>query len=191
MSFSRPAQVTFNLPDENARIRFRHPSPRETLCITKHHNLPGLIAVVEMPQRSGDLLGHAFQAQAICDGVVSSAFALTLADMRESFPVLACDATSGVTDRTFVHFFADRLVMGRRAHLDPEQWSARASGVFNQSSNSRSPSDPVAPQDAHRGRHTGPIPRRVDGVGDAQPGTLQTFRHFPDRPGRARVRQVR
>ncbi len=134
VSFSRPAQVTFNLPDENARIRFRHPSPRETLCITKHHNLPGLIAVVEMPQRSGDLLGHAFQAQAICDGVVSSAFALTLADMRESFPVLACDATSGVTDRTFVHFFADRLVMGRRAHLDPEQWSARASGVFNQSS---------------------------------------------------------
>jgi hypothetical protein len=133
-TFTRPAQVTFDLPQENAKVRFRQPSPRETLCVTKHHNLPGLIAVVEMPQRSGDLLGHAFEAQTMCDGVVSSAFALTLADMRESFPVLVCDATAGLEERPFVHFFADQLVMGRRALLDPKQWSDQASGVFNQSS---------------------------------------------------------
>lgn len=133
-SFTHPAQVTCDLPQENARVRFRHPSPRETLCVTKHHGLPGLIAVLELPQRSGDLLGHAFTAAAICDGVVSSAFALTLADMRESFPVLVCEATPELAERPFIHFFADHVVMGRRAHLDPQQWSQRAAEIFNQSS---------------------------------------------------------
>ncbi len=133
-TFTQTAQVTFDLPQENARVRFRQPSARETVCITKHHNLPGLIAIVEMTKRSGDLIGHAFEAQTMCDGVVSSAFALTLADMRESFPVLACEATRGLGPRPFIHFFADQLVMGRRADLDPKEWSEQASGIFNQSS---------------------------------------------------------
>jgi len=87
-----------------------------------------------MPQHCGDLLGHAFEVKTICDGVVSSAFAITLADMRESFPVLACDATAGLLDRPFIHLFADQLVMGRRALLDPKQWSEQASSVFDRSS---------------------------------------------------------
>ena len=132
--FTQPAQVIFDLPQEKAKVKFRHPSLRETLSVTKHHGLPGLVGVVDLPQRVGDLLGHAFQATAICDGVVSTAFALTLADMRESFPVLAIDATPGLQERPFIHFFADHLVMGRRAHLNPAEWVERASGMLQRSS---------------------------------------------------------
>lgn len=133
-SFSHPAQVTFDLPQEKAKVRFRHASPRETLCVTRHHGLPGLLAVVDLPQRSGDLLQNAFQATAVCDGVVSTAFALTLADMRESFPVLVIDATPGLKDRPFMNFFADQVVMGRRAHLDPADWPAKATAMVGKAS---------------------------------------------------------
>lgn len=133
-SFSHPAQVTFDLPQEKAKVRFRHASPRETVCVSRHHGLPGLIAVVDLPQRSGDLLQHAFQAAAVADGVVSTAFALTLADMRECFPVLVIDATPGLKDRPFINFFADQVVMGRRAHLDPAEWPAKATAMVERAS---------------------------------------------------------
>jgi hypothetical protein len=55
-SFSQPAQVTFDLPQEQAKVRFRHASARETRCITRYHGLPGLLAVIDLPQRSVDLL---------------------------------------------------------------------------------------------------------------------------------------
>jgi hypothetical protein len=132
--FTHPAQCTFDLPQENARVRFRHASDRETRCVTRYHGLPGLLAVVDFPLRSGDLLQHAFQATAICDGVVSTAFALTLADMRESFPVLVIDATPGLKDRPFINFFADHAVMGRRAHLDPAEWSSKATVMVEKAS---------------------------------------------------------
>ncbi|MDB5307803.1 MAG: hypothetical protein JWO38_2005 [Gemmataceae bacterium] len=134
-SFSQPAQVTFDLPQEKVKVRFRDASARETLCVTRYHGLPGLLAVIDLPQRSGDLLQHAFQATAICDGVVSTAFALTLADMRESFPVLVIDATPGLKDRPFINFFADQVVMGRRAHLDPADWPAKATSMLEKASN--------------------------------------------------------
>ncbi|MFO0802651.1 MAG: hypothetical protein U0791_05955 [Gemmataceae bacterium] len=132
--FTYPAQCTFNLPQDNARVRFRHASDRETRCVTRYHGLPGLLAVVDFPQRSGDLLQHAFQATAICDSVVSTAFALTLADMRESFPVLVIDATPALKDRPFISFFADHAVMGRRAHLDPAEWSSKATVMVEKAS---------------------------------------------------------
>ncbi len=134
VAFTVPSQVVFNLPQDKAKVRFRHPSARETLCVTRHHGLPGLIAVIDMPLRAGDLLGHAFQGAAICDGIVSTAFALTLADMRESFPVLACESSPGLVDRPFIHFFADHLVMGRRAQLDAAQWTEKASDMVKNSS---------------------------------------------------------
>jgi hypothetical protein len=133
-SFSQSAEVTFHLPEDKAKVRFRHASARETRCINRYHGLPGLLAVIDLPRRSGNLLQHAFQATALCDGVVSTAFALTLADMRECFPVQIIDATPGLTDRPFMNFFVDQAIMGRRAHLDPADWSAKATTMLEKTS---------------------------------------------------------
>ena len=132
--FTSPAEVICDLPQEDATIRFRPPTAREIHCVSKNHGLPGLLCVVNLPTRQGDLLGHAFNAASICDRFLSSAFALTLADMRESFPVFICESTMGLKARPFIHFFADHLVMGRRSEIDPGEWSEQASTVFDQSS---------------------------------------------------------
>ncbi len=134
VTFNPPGTVTFDLPQERVKVRFQHLSSREAICVRQDHDLPGLLAIVEMPQRSGDLLIHALEAKTICDGIIASAFAMTLSDTREPYPVFACDATQGLKWRPFIHFFSNQSVIGRRANLDPRHWSELTPSIFQSSS---------------------------------------------------------
>ncbi len=117
----------FKFPDKVVEIRV--PAEREARCLSQ---LPGVLAVAHITQCQGSLLHNAYQAARFCDGLLSTAFAATLADMQASRPIFVCDARADVIDREFIHFFYDRMVVGRRAQFDVKTWIDHiAPGILN------------------------------------------------------------
>ncbi len=75
-----PANGTLEVSlDSGGSAVFRHPRESE---VARLNGLPGLIALVTLKKQKGDLLRAAAEATAITDGILSTAFCATLADVQ-------------------------------------------------------------------------------------------------------------